>query len=98
MHYRGFFRSTVLRSILDRLIYHNVYTVINSNLTDANVGARKERNICVNLFVLNAIINPVIKRKEEPCEIQIFDAKKCFDSLWAQDCINDMYEAGCNIY
>ena len=85
----------MLRSILDRLIYNNVYTVIDSNLTDANVGARKEQNICDNSFVLNAIINSVIKGKEEPCEIQVYDAEKCFDSLWAQDCINDMYEAGC---
>ena len=57
------FGSTVLRSTLDRLIYHYVYTVIDSNLTDANIGARKERNIRDNLFVLNAIINPVIKVK-----------------------------------
>ena len=67
-----------------------MYTVIDSNLTDANVGARKEQNICDNSFVLNAIINSVIKGKEEPCEIQVYDAEKCFASLWAQDFINDM--------
>ena len=26
--------------------------------------------------------------------IQIFDIKKCFDALWAQECINDIFEAG----
>ena len=25
----------------------------------------------------------------------MYDAEKCFDSLWAQDCINDLYNAGC---
>ena len=54
-NYRGVFRLTILRSILDRLIYNDVYPVIDSNLTDANVGARKGRNIRDNLFVLNAV-------------------------------------------
>ena len=77
------------------MIYNDVYPVIDSNLTDANVGARKGRNIRDNLFVLNAITNSVTRGKEEACEISVYDAEKCFDSLWAQDCINDMYDAGC---
>ena len=95
-NYRGVFRLTVLRSILDRLIYNDVYPVVDSNLTDANVGARKGRNIRDNLFVLNAVTNSVTRGKEDPCEIGIYDAEKCFDSLWAEDCINDLFEAGCN--
>ena len=44
-NYRGVFRVTVFRSILDRLIYNDCYTNIDDNLTDGNVGARKNRNI-----------------------------------------------------
>ena len=95
-NYRGVFRLTVLRSILDGLIYNDVYPVVDSNLTDANVGARKGRNIRDNLFVLNAVTNSVTRGKEDPCEIGIYDAEKCFDSLWAEDCINDLFEAGYN--
>ena len=51
--YRGIFRVTILRSILDRLIYNDEYNTIDSNLTDSNVGARKGRNIRDNIFVLN---------------------------------------------
>ena len=69
--------------------------MIDSNLTDANVGARKGRNIRDNLFVLNAVTNSVIRGSEGACEVGVYDAEKCFDSLWAQDCINDMYNAGC---
>ena len=39
------FRVTVFRSILDRLVYNNIYPVVDSSLTDANVGSRKERNV-----------------------------------------------------
>ena len=94
-NYRGVFRHTVLRSILDRLIYNDLYPVIDCSLTDATVGARKWRNIRDNLFVLNAVTNSLIRGNEEPCELAIYDAEKCFDSLWSEDCINELYEAGC---
>ena len=94
-NYRGIFRVTILRSILDRLVYNDIYPVIDSSLTDANVGSRKERNVRDNLFVLYAIINSIKKGGEEPCDLGVYDVIKCFDSLWNQDCINDMWDAGC---
>ena len=86
--YRGVFRVTILRSILDRLIYNDEYANNDGNLTDSNVGARKDRNIRDNIFVLNAISNSVIKGNEDDIDIQVFDIEKCFDALWAQECIN----------
>ena len=58
------------------------------------MGARKHRNIRDNIFVVNAITNSVVNGKEEDIDIQIFDIEKCFDALWAQECINDLFEAG----
>ena len=92
--YRGIFRVPILRCILDRLIYNDEYDVIDANLTDSNVGARKKRNIRDNIFVLNAINNSVVNGSEEPVDLQIFDVEKCFDALWVEECINDMFEAG----
>ena len=68
--------------------------MIDSNLTDSNVGARKERNIRDNIFVINAITNEAVKKKKEGIDIQIFDAYKCFDKLWTKECFNDIYECG----
>ena len=93
-NYRGIFRVPVLRTILDRLIYNDEYASIDRNLTDSNVGARKNRNIRDNIFVLNAINNSVVNGTEEPIDIQVFDVEKCFDSLWVEECINDLYTAG----
>ena len=64
--YRGIFRVTVLRSILDRLIYNDMYETLDSNLTDCNVGNRKQRNIRDNLFVLNAVQNSTKRKTEKP--------------------------------
>ena len=41
--YRGIFRSSVLRNILDKLMYDDEYEHIDENLTNCNVGSRKRR-------------------------------------------------------
>ena len=92
--YRGIFRLTVFRSILDRLIYNDEYKNIDSNLTDANVGARKNRNIRDNIFVMNAIFNEVSKENGEDLDCQVCDVETCFDALWLQEVINCLYDAG----
>ena len=93
-NYRGIFRVPILRSILDRLTYNDCYYTIDSNLTDGNVGARKDRSVRDNIFVLNAIINSVENGRNEAIQVQVMDATKCFDKLWLQACINSFYEAG----
>ena len=97
-NYRGVFRVTVFRSILDRLIYNDSYYTIDKNLLDHNVGARKGRNILDNIFVLGAVVNSVVKGKECPIQIQIRDVDKCFDKLWLQNTTNALYEAGLDSY
>ena len=84
----------MLRSVLDRLIYNDSYHIIDEHLTDGNVGARKNRNIRDNLFVLGAVINSVVNGKEPPIQVQVQDVKKCFDKLWLQATTNVLHEAG----
>ena len=93
-NYRGIFRTNIFRSILDRLIYNDEYATVEASLTDSNVGARKGRNIRDNIFVINAITNSVSKEKSDSIDIQLYDVEKCFDALWLQECINDIYDAG----
>ena len=80
-NYRGIFRVPALRAILDRLIYNDEYEKIDLQLSDSNVGARKNRNIRDNIFVLNAITNSVVNGKEDPVDIQVFDVEKCVNAL-----------------
>ena len=92
--YRGIFKVQVFRNILERLIYNDEYATIDANLTDCNVGARKKRNVRDNLFVLNAIMNDAVNGSKEAKDISIYDVEKCFDALWLDECINDMFEVG----
>ena len=93
-NYRGIFRVTIFRSILDRLIYNDEYQNLDKKLTDCNVGARKHRNIRDNIFVMNAITNSVKKGNESALDYQVYDIEKCFDSLWLHEVINTLFEAG----
>ena len=92
--YRGIFRVSIFRAILDRLIYNDEYDTIDGNLTDSNVGARKLRNIRDNIFVINAILNSQKNTPEEAIDVQIYDVEQCFDALWLQEVITSLYEAG----
>ena len=47
-------------------------------------------------FVVNAIVNSIIEGNEDPCDLVVYDAEKCFDSLWNEDCMNDMFDNGCD--
>ena len=93
-NYRGIFRVTVLRSILDKLIYNDEYQNIDKNLTDSNVGARRGRNIRYNIFIINAITNQISRHKLKGVDITIYDVMKCFDKLWTKECVNDLFEKG----
>ena len=92
--YRGLFRTPLFRNILDKLLYFDMYELIDNNLTDCNVGSRKRRNIRDNLFVINAITNEAKLKNNEACDICLYDVKKCYDTLWLHECINDLWEAG----
>ena len=92
---RGIFIVTIFRSILMKLIYLDKYDEIDSSMSDSQVGARKGKNIRNHIWIVNGIICDVLSsKKKTPVDIQIFDYKQCFDSLWLEECLNDMYTGG----
>ena len=74
------------------MIYHEKFPLIDKNMTDSNIGARKRRNIKNHLFILYGIINSVLKGESESVDIQIYDLVKAFDVLWLEDCMNDAWD------
>ena len=78
-----------------RLIYRDNYDTIDRSMSDSQVGGRKKKNIRNHIWVINGIINDVLHtKKKTPIDIQIYDYKQCFDSLWLQECMNDIWDAG----
>ena len=89
---RGIFVVSTMRMILDSLIYEDKYNDIDGNMSDSNIGARRNRNIRDHLFIVNGIINSVLNGESAPIDIQIYDVQKCFDTLWLEDCMLDIFE------
>ena len=91
---RGIFIVNILRSILMKLVYQDEYSTVDDNMSDSQIGARKKKNIRNHIFVLNGIVNEALNTKGKAIDILIYDYRQCFDSLWLEECINDLFDAG----
>ena len=47
--------------------------------------------------MINAITNLAAKGKRTPCDIAAYNVVKCFDAMWADEAINDMWDTGCRV-
>ena len=54
---RGIFGVIAMWMILDGLIYEEKYPDVDRNMSDSNIGARKDRNIRNQLFMVYGAIN-----------------------------------------
>ena len=75
---------SVIRSIMDRLLYIDSYKTIDNNLTDANVGARKERSVRDNISVISAVTSLVLAGASRPIQVEVMDVVKCYYKLWLE--------------
>ena len=97
---RGIFVLGVLRKIMDKLMYLDLYPELEENMSNSNIGAMRKKNIRNHLFIVYGIINSVLQGETPSVDVGIFDLEKCFDVVWLEDVMNDLYEAlpktGCN--
>ena len=78
-----------------KLIYERTYNIIEKNMTDAQIGARKNKGVRNHLFVLNAIICDVMSsKKKESIDINIMDFKQMFNTEELQGVLNAFYDSG----
>ena len=54
---RGIFLINSVRSILMRLIFNMKYNVLDSDMTDSNVGGRKNKSDINHIWVIQSIIH-----------------------------------------
>ena len=92
---RGIFRTDITRSVLMRLVYNEKYPVIDSNMSDSQMGGRKGKGCRNNIFILNGIIHDVLQsNKNKPVVLEVYDYRQMFDSMNLKEAISDVYEAG----
>ena len=92
---RGIFRVAVVRSILMRLIYNMKYPMIDKNMSDCQMGARKKKGCKNNIFIINGLIHDVMKSKKmKPILLQIYDYAQMFDSINLEQALSDLFDVG----
>ena len=90
---RGIFSVTVARGLVDKLLYNDCYDIIDGNMSDSNVGGRRNRSIRDNLFIVYGIINNAINNNIN-IDLTLYDIEKCFDAQWYQETMNDLWDVG----
>ena len=77
---RGIFIVSILRSIFMKLLYNDNYDIVDMNMSDSNIGARKGRSVRNHIFIINGIIHDVLSKKgANPIDIEITDFRQCFN-------------------
>ena len=59
-NWRGIFVTSVLRILLMKMIHNRTYKVVETNMTDSQIGARKHKSVRNHIFVLNSIVSDVM--------------------------------------
>ena len=92
---RGIFILSIFRSILMKLLLKDEYEMIDAYMSDSNVGGRRGKRIQDHLFIINGILFDHARSKgKKQITIAIYDFRQCFDSMWQEEVVNDLYEAG----
>ena len=88
--WRGIFVTSVIRTILMKMLHDRAYDIVAQNMTDSQIGAQKKKSVRNHMFVLNAIMSDVLSsKKKAPIGLNFMDYKQMFDSEEAP-----IYKAG----
>ena len=90
---RGIFKLPIVRNILDKLIHIEDQPTINAHMGQFQVGNQSGRGIRDHAFILHAAVHEAKSRNIE-VDLMFTDIKQCFDSVWLDDAINDLYHSG----
>ena len=94
-NWRGIFVTSVLRTILMKMLHERSYEIVASNMTDAQIGARKKKSVRNHLFILNSIMSDVLSsKKKKSIDLNVMDFSHMFDAEDVSICLNSLYEAG----
>ena len=71
--------------------------MIEDNMSESNIGSRKNRSSIDHIFVINSIIHEqLLSVKNKPIQIQFCDFQQMFDGMNLQEAISDLFESGVN--
>ena len=92
---RGIFLVNIVREIFMKILYRRKSTVIDSNMSDSNVGGRKNKSSINHIWVLNGIIHEQLSSvKKQPIVIQQYDFSHMFKGMKLHEALSDLHSSG----
>ena len=78
-----------------KMVHNRTYEIVAQNMSDSQIGARKQKSVRNHIFVLNSIFSDVLSSgKKTPVDLNIMDFRQMFDAEEAPITLNSFYEAG----
>ena len=77
-----------------KMLLKDEYDMIDQYMSDSNVGGRKGKRIQDHLFIINGIIFDHARSNKKSITIGIHDFQQCFDSMWQEEVMNAVHDAG----
>ena len=92
---RGIFLVNSLRGILMRIFFNRKSDMIDTNMSDSNIGGRKNKSGINHIWVLTGIIHEQLSStKNPPIVVQQYDYTQMFDGMHLKEALCDLYDSG----
>ena len=76
------------------MIYNDYYETVDNEMSDSNLGSRRNKNVRNHTWVIHGIMNEALRTKNGEVDLLIQDFRQCFDSLSVDTVINHLYDSG----
>ena len=94
---RGIFLVNTVRGILMRLLFNLKYQMLNSHMSDSNVGGRRGKSGINHIWVMNSILHDTLASVKKPgIVVTKYDYKQMFDSMDSKESCGDLFDYGVN--
>ena len=90
-NYRGIFLTLIVTKIFEHELYNRIYATVE--ISDFQGGARKERGVHENLFMIRSAIDH-FKHNNKPLILVMYDFKTCFDPILLKDSLVNIFFSG----
>ena len=92
---RGIFLVNIIRGIFMKVLFQRKSNMLNYNMSDSNIGGRKDKSCINHIWVLNGIIHEQLSSvKNPPIVIQQYDFTQMFDGMKLDEALSDLYNSG----
>ena len=93
---RGLFLTNIISKIYERVVKRRNEESMKENRSSWQMGGEKGRSCTDNLFITYSVIERN-KYLGKPTYVFFADAEKCFDKLWLDDSIIELWRKGTNV-